>query len=50
MGIFDAFVQSQGADLSLKELSSRVKGDEKLLSKYPYPILVINALLTDFSL
>lgn len=34
MGVFDAFVQSQSADLSLKELSSKVKGEEKLLSKY----------------
>lgn len=36
MGIFDAFIQSQGADLSLKELSSKVKGDEKLLSKHNF--------------
>lgn len=33
MGIFDAFVESQGKDMTLKELSSKVKGDEKLLSK-----------------
>lgn len=39
MGVFDAFVQSQGADLSLKELSSKVKGDEKLLSKHPFSSL-----------
>ena len=36
MGVFNAFVQAQGADLSLKELSSEVKGDEKLLSKGPF--------------
>lgn len=34
MGIFDAFVESQGKDMSLKELSSNVKGDETLLSRY----------------
>lgn len=39
MGVFDAFVQTQGADLSLKELSSKVKGDEKLLSKHPFSSL-----------
>ncbi|KAF3405118.1 Demethylsterigmatocystin 6-O-methyltransferase [Talaromyces pinophilus] len=33
MGVFDAFVQSQSADLSLKELSSKVKGEEKLLKR-----------------
>ncbi|QGA12963.1 hypothetical protein EYB26_000608 [Talaromyces marneffei] len=33
MGVFNAFVESQGADLSLKELSSKVKGDEKLLKR-----------------
>jgi hypothetical protein len=35
MGIFDAFVESQGSEMSLKELSSKVKGDEKLLSTVP---------------
>lgn len=46
MGVFDAFVQSQGADLSLKELSSKVKGDEKLLSKNPF-VSLKDALLTN---
>lgn len=32
MGIFDAFVEAQGRELSLEELKSKVKGDEKLLS------------------
>ncbi|CRG91369.1 Demethylsterigmatocystin 6-O-methyltransferase [Talaromyces islandicus] len=33
MGIFDAFVESEGSEMSLKELSSKVKGDEKLLKR-----------------
>ncbi|KAJ5523606.1 hypothetical protein N7513_013150 [Penicillium frequentans] len=33
MGVFDAFVESQGKEMSLKELSSSVKGDEKLLRR-----------------
>ncbi|QKX61133.1 uncharacterized protein TRUGW13939_08280 [Talaromyces rugulosus] len=33
MGIFDAFIESQGSEMSLKELSSKVKGDEKLLKR-----------------
>ena len=41
MGVFDAFVQSQGANLSLKDLSSKVKGDEKLLSKYSFSFNVM---------
>jgi hypothetical protein len=36
MGIFDAFVGSQGKDMTLEELSSKVKGDEKLLSRLLY--------------
>lgn len=50
MGVFDAFIQSQGADLSLKELFSKVKGDEKLLSKHPLFFIVMDAVLTDCSL
>ena len=38
MGVFDAFVQSQGAILSLKDLTPKVKGDENLLSKYPFSL------------
>ncbi|KAJ5820599.1 hypothetical protein N7474_006190 [Penicillium riverlandense] len=33
MGIFDAFIKYQGKEMSLKELSSNVKGDEKLLRR-----------------
>ncbi|CAL5871553.1 uncharacterized protein PFLUO_LOCUS5806 [Penicillium psychrofluorescens] len=33
MGVFDAFVKSQGKEMSLKELSSNVKGDDKLLRR-----------------
>jgi hypothetical protein len=33
MGVFDAFVEAQGAELSLEELSSKVKGDKNLLSR-----------------
>ncbi|RJE25001.1 O-methyltransferase [Aspergillus sclerotialis] len=33
MGVFDAFVESKGEEMSLKELSSKVKGDEKLLKR-----------------
>lgn len=50
MGVFNAFVESQGADLSLKELSSKVKGDEKLLSEYPFFFIVMMTLWTYCSL
>ncbi|KAJ5655900.1 hypothetical protein N7507_007850 [Penicillium longicatenatum] len=33
MGVFDAFVRSQGKEMTLKELSPNVKGDEKLLRR-----------------
>jgi hypothetical protein len=33
MGIFDAFVETKGAQLTLQELSSKIEGDDKLLSK-----------------
>lgn len=46
MGIFDAFVESQGSELSLKELSSKVKGDEKLLSSAH--ILTLNGDNADY--
>lgn len=33
MGIFEAFIESQGQEIPLEELSSKVKGDDRLLSK-----------------
>ncbi|KAJ0424828.1 S-adenosyl-L-methionine-dependent methyltransferase [Aspergillus carlsbadensis] len=33
MGIFDAFVESKGAQLTLQELSSKIEGDDKLLKR-----------------
>ncbi|KAF5856206.1 hypothetical protein ETB97_007707 [Aspergillus alliaceus] len=33
MGIFDAFAASNGAEMTLAELSSKTKGDEKLLKR-----------------
>ncbi|KAL4894331.1 S-adenosyl-L-methionine-dependent methyltransferase [Aspergillus ambiguus] len=33
MGVFDAFVASQGEEMSLEELSAHVKGDKKLLKR-----------------
>ncbi|KAL4789342.1 S-adenosyl-L-methionine-dependent methyltransferase [Aspergillus venezuelensis] len=40
MGVFDAFVDFQGNEMTLDELSQRVKGDEKLLSRCPTHYLV----------
>lgn len=33
MGIFDAFVETKGAQLTLQELSSKIEGDDKLLKR-----------------
>jgi hypothetical protein len=34
MGIFDAFVEAKGAQLTLQGLSSKIEGDDKLLSMW----------------
>jgi hypothetical protein len=40
MGIFDAFVESGGAEMTAQELFSKTKGDETLLSKW-FPFLAV---------
>jgi hypothetical protein len=47
MGVFDAFVESEGAHLSLQELSPKIEGDEKLLSMYRSSPILSRARNTD---